>query len=203
MTSQPLDYAQYNKQARRKKMKQLGKTIMEYRKQNNMTIRDFSLHSGISTSLISQIERGLGNPSLNVLELLAQALGVPLFTLFINDIDTSSLISRKSERKKVYCEDNAHIVYDLLTPDFMKTNISVLLMEIKPHSKTTESYYEHEDKEEIAIVMHGKINVQLSDEIHLLNQGDVVRIPKNTRHRFINDTDSSTEVLFILTPTFY
>ncbi|WP_233455613.1 XRE family transcriptional regulator [Macrococcoides canis] len=184
-------------------MKQLGKTIMEYRKQNNMTIRDFSLHSGISTSLISQIERGLGNPSLNVLELLAQALGVPLFTLFINDIDTSSLISRKSERKKVYREDNAHIVYDLLTPDFMKTNISVLLMEIKPHSKTTESYYEHEDKEEIAIVMHGKINVQLSDEIHLLNQGDVVRIPKNTRHRFINDTDSSTEVLFILTPTFY
>lgn len=184
-------------------MKQLGKTIMEYRKQNNMTIRDFSHHSGISTSLISQIERGLGNPSLNVLELLAQALGVPLFTLFINDIDTSSLISRKSERKKVYREDNAHIVYDLLTPDFMKTNISVLLMEIKPYSKTTESYYEHQDKEEIAVVMQGTINVQLSDEIHLLKQGDVVRIPKNTRHRFINNTDSSTEVLFILTPTFY
>ncbi|MCU7558272.1 XRE family transcriptional regulator [Macrococcus capreoli] len=184
-------------------MKQLGKTIMAYRKQNNMTIRDFANHSGVSTSLISQIERGLGNPSLNVLELLAQALGVPLFTLFINDIDTNSLISRKDERQKIYREDNVHIVYDLLTPDFMKTNIRVLLMEIKPHSKTTESYYEHDDKEELAIVMRGEINVQLSDEVYPLNTGDVVRIPKNTRHRFINTSNSIVEVLFILTPTFY
>ena len=40
-------------------------------------------YAGISTSLISQIERGHANPSLNVLELIAKALNVPLFTLLL------------------------------------------------------------------------------------------------------------------------
>ncbi|HDR7642927.1 TPA: helix-turn-helix transcriptional regulator, partial [Bacillus wiedmannii] len=73
----------------------LGQTVLSYRKKNNMTIREFANYAGISTSLISQIERGYANPSLSVLELIAKALNVPLFTLFINEIDTDSLISKK------------------------------------------------------------------------------------------------------------
>ena len=78
----------------------LGQTVLSYRKKNNMTIREFD-YAGISTSLISQIERGHANPSLNVLELIAKALNVPLFTLFINDIDTDSLISKKKIEKSI------------------------------------------------------------------------------------------------------
>ncbi|RXK18932.1 helix-turn-helix domain-containing protein [Macrococcus sp. DPC7161] len=184
-------------------MRKLGLTISNYRKKNQLTIREFSKQSGISTSLISQLERGIGNPSLQVLEIIAKTLGVPLFTLFIDDIDYSSLISKKENREKIYRQDNEHIVYDLLTPDFMKTNVEVLQMEIKPQSKTTESHYQHDNKEEIAVVVKGKINVQLEDEIFLLEEGDVVRIPKNMRHRFINESKSSAEVLFILTLSFY
>ena len=61
----------------------LGQTVLSYRKKNNMTIREFADYAGISTSLISQIERGHANPSLNVLELIAKALNVPLFTLLL------------------------------------------------------------------------------------------------------------------------
>ncbi len=50
----------------------LGQTVLSYRKKNNMTIREFADYAGISTSLISQIERGHANPSLNVLELIAK-----------------------------------------------------------------------------------------------------------------------------------
>lgn len=134
----------------------LGQTVLSYRKKNNMTIRKFADYAGISTSLISQIERGHANPSLNVLELIAKALNVPLFTLFINDIDTDSLISKKKDRKKVYRENNDHIVYDVLTPDFMKARIEMLMMDLNGYANTTESHYSHEDKEEIAVVMKGK-----------------------------------------------
>lgn len=40
------------------KLTLLGKTIRNYRENTNMTIREFSEYSGISTSLISQLERG-------------------------------------------------------------------------------------------------------------------------------------------------
>ena len=141
----------------------LGQTVLSYRKKNNMTIREFADYAGISTSLISQIERGHANPSLNVLELIAKALNVPLFTLFINDIDTDSLISKK-KIEKVYRENNDHIVYDVLTPDFMKARIEMLMMDLNKRANTTESHYSHEDKEEIAVIMKGEVYVELEEK---------------------------------------
>lgn len=179
----------------------LGQTVMSYRKKNGMTIREFADCAGISTSLISQIERGQANPSLSVLELIAQALNVPLFTLFINDIDTNSLISKKQDRKKIYRENNDHIVYDVLTPDFMKAHIELLMMDLNAHASTTESHYSHIDKEEIAVVMKGQAYVELEGVQYFLDEGDVVRIPPNVRHRFLNKSDQPNHILFVLTPS--
>ena len=178
----------------------LGQTVLNYRKKKGLTIREFAEYAGISTSLISQIERGQANPSLNVLELIAQALNVPLFTLFINDIDIDSLISRKKDRKKVYRENNDHIVYDVLTPDFMKARIELLIMDLNAHSSTTESHFSHDDKEEIAVVMKGQAYVELEGTEYLLKEGDVVRIPPNVKHRFFNKMDEPNHILFVLTP---
>lgn len=179
----------------------LGQTVLNYRKKNGMTIREFADYAGISTSLISQIERGQANPSLSVLELIAQALNVPLFTLFINEIDTDSLISRKDDRKKVYWENSDHIVYDVLTPDFMKARIEMLMMDLNAHASTTKSYYSHEDREEIAVVMKGKAYVELEGNEYFLGEGDVVRIPPNVKHRFLNKSDEPNHILFVLTPS--
>ncbi|KAA0760317.1 XRE family transcriptional regulator [Bacillus sp. SH5-2] len=179
----------------------LGQTVLSYRKKNNMTIREFAEYAGISTSLISQIERGHANPSLSVLELIAKALNVPLFTLFINDIDTDSLISRKKDRKKVYRENSDHIVYDVLTPDFMKARIEMLMMDLNKQANTTESHYSHEEKEEIAVVMKGEVYVELEGKEYFLEEGDVVRIPPNVKHRFLNKGDEVNHILFVLTPS--
>lgn len=179
----------------------LGETVLNYRKKKGMTIRQFAERSGVSTSLISQLERGSANPSLSVLELIAKALNVPLFTLFINDIDPHSLISRKKDRKKVYRENREHIVYDVLTPDFMKTNIEMLMMDLLPHAQTTEGYYVHHKKEELAVVMNGEAYVVLDGEEYFLGEGDVVRIPLRIKHKFINKSNEINHILFVLTPS--
>ncbi|MBW4080687.1 XRE family transcriptional regulator [Paenibacillus sp. S150] len=178
----------------------LGQTVLTYRKKKGMTIREFADYSGISTSLISQIERGQANPSLNVLELIALALNVPLYTLFINDFNANSLISKKQDRKKIYRENNDHVVHDVLTPDFMKSHIQLLMMDLNANASTTESYYSHTDKEEIAVVMKGEAYVELEGVEYFLGEGDVVRIPPNVKHRFINKTDQTNHILFVLTP---
>jgi len=181
----------------------LGQTVLNYRKKKGLTIREFADSSGISTSLISQIERSQANPSLSVLELIAKALNVPLYTLFINEIDTTSLISRKKDRTNVYRKNNDHIVYDVLTPDFMKAHIELLMMDLNAHSSTTESYYTHTDKEEIAVVMKGETYIELCGLEYFLTEGDVVRIPPNVKHRFINKSVSPNNILFVLTPSLY
>ena len=88
------------------------------------------------------------------MELIAKALNVPLFTLLLMiSIQIRSFLRKD---RKVYRENNDHIVYDVLTPDFMKARIEMLMMDLNKQANTTESHYSHEDKEEIAVIMKGK-----------------------------------------------
>lgn len=176
----------------------LGKKILESRKIKGLNIREFAKQTGLSTSLLSQIERGLANPSLNSLRSIADALNIPLFSLFVNDINHESLILRKNDRKKIYRENSAHIVLDILTPEYMKSNVDILWCVLNPNSETTPGYMEH-NKEEFAIVMKGSVYVVLDDKEYLLNEGDTVRVLPRMKHKFKNEADEPVEILFILT----
>lgn len=80
----------------------IGRRIHHYRKENSLTIREFAELSGISTALVSQLERGIGNPSLSVLKLICKTLGIPLSALFIEEIDNASLIRRRAEHERIH-----------------------------------------------------------------------------------------------------
>ena len=76
------------------KENRLGKLIRQYRREKQLSIKDFSALCGISTALVSQLERGIGNPSLSVLRAIAATLGVSLSSLFVGEISNESLIRR-------------------------------------------------------------------------------------------------------------
>ncbi|MEB8756686.1 cupin domain-containing protein, partial [Bacillus cereus] len=88
-----------------------------------------------------------------------------------------------------------------LTPDFMKARIEMLLMDLNKQATTAESHYSHADKEEIAVIMKGEVYVELEGKEYFLEEGDVVRIPPNVKHRFLNKSDESNHILFVLTPS--
>lgn len=176
----------------------IGKTILEHRKSKGYNIREFSRLTGLSTSLLSQIERDLANPSLNALKAIANALNIPLFTLFINEIDHSLLILRKEDRKKVHRSDNVHVVSEMLTPEYMKSsNVEMLTMKLEAHSQPSEEYWMHA-QEEIALVLKGNPTIFLDDIPYKLSEGDSVRILPNMKHKFVNDEDSPAEIMYVL-----
>jgi transcriptional regulator with XRE-family HTH domain len=62
-------------------MATVGEQVHALRKRAQMTLQELSSHSGVSVGLISQIERGNGNPSFNTLVQIAHALDVPVARL--------------------------------------------------------------------------------------------------------------------------
>lgn len=60
----------------------LGKVISTLRKQAGISQEELAFRASIDRTYISQIERGVGNPSLLVVFKIAQALKTPLTTLF-------------------------------------------------------------------------------------------------------------------------
>jgi transcriptional regulator with XRE-family HTH domain len=50
--------------------------------------------------MLSQIEKGITNPSLQTLKLISVALNIPLFNFFLEDTNTEELVVRANQKKK-------------------------------------------------------------------------------------------------------
>ena len=61
---------------------QLGMRIRYLRKQKGMSQEDLALDCGINKNYLSDLERGTRNPTVIVLEKIANALDINLSTLF-------------------------------------------------------------------------------------------------------------------------
>lgn len=59
-----------------------GIRLRELRKDRGWSQEAFADHCGIARSYMSRLERGAGNPSLNAIETLAEALDVDVVDLF-------------------------------------------------------------------------------------------------------------------------
>ncbi len=181
----------------------LGEKIIEFRRKNSFTIKDFSRLTGLSPALISNIERNVANPSLSALQAIARALGVTLSTLFIEEIDNQSLILRKEDRIPHVKPNEKHVVYDLLTPNILNSNIEMLLVTLKPHSETYGGFTQHGSEEEIAYVVEGETYIIFEEEEFLLKKEDTIRILPNRKHKFRNATDEEIKILFIKSRVYY
>lgn len=125
----------------------IGKKISEYRRVHNLTIKEFSELTNLSSALLSQLERGMGNPSLSALQSIASALNVSLSSLFEEDVTNESLILRREDRKTIYNPDQKHVLYDVLTPSPINSTVELLLMNLSANSNTYGNYSTHIEEE--------------------------------------------------------
>ena len=61
---------------------QLGMRVRYLRKQKGFSQEDLALESGINKNYLSDLERGMRNPTVKILEKLSATLEVDLSTLF-------------------------------------------------------------------------------------------------------------------------
>lgn len=174
----------------------IGKKIMEFRKEKNLTIKELAQKSGLTSSLLSQIERNLANPSINSLKLIGNTLEVPMFEFFIGELDYNKLIVRREDRKKIEFAEAHNVVYELLSPNF-EGKIEFANMILKSEAESTKKYMEH-DGEELALVTEGRVNLHIEREIISLSEGDSIRIPPKIGHRWTNPYGQVAEVVMAI-----
>jgi len=176
----------------------IGEKIAQYRKQKGLNIKEVSKKTGLTSSMLSQIERGNANPSINSLRLIAQALEVPLVSFFEDEENTKTLVVRANQRKKVMSPLNEEVVYESLSPH-LAGKIQFTLMKLGPKMESAEKPMSHEG-EEAALVLNGDIRLHLEDEVLELHHGDSVRIPPGKAHKWENKGDEEINVVFAVTP---
>ncbi|KON67747.1 helix-turn-helix domain-containing protein [Peribacillus butanolivorans] len=173
----------------------IGKKVEKYRKAKGLSSRELAKLAEITPSMLSQIERGLANPSIQTLKVLAKTLNVPTFSLLLEETITEDLIVRSSKRKKMIIDN---LSYELLSPNFTG-NLATAIMKVPSNTSSSENLLEHRG-EEVAFILEGKIKVYLGEEEYLLEAGDSVKIPANLKHKWENNFSENAVVLFSVTP---
>ena len=169
-------------------MKDLGPAyknslIKKIRKSKGMTLEVLSKKTGLSLSFISQVERGVTNPSINSLRKIAVALEVPLTTFFEESHPVAGPVVRKHERKVLENTDS-HLTYQLLSLGPSR-RLDFLLTRLEVGATSAEAPMAHKG-DEAALVLQGKCRIELGYETYELEEGDSLYIKENTPHKFTN-----------------
>ncbi|MGQ4068291.1 helix-turn-helix domain-containing protein [Enterococcus mundtii] len=173
----------------------IGSQIAKYRREKNLSIRKLAENIDMSASLLSQIERGKTNPSIKSLKFISKALDVPMFYFFLEKSENENLIIRKEEHKKI---EASGVTYELLSPD-SSGKLETMYMTISNGAKTSIQPEGH-DGEEIAVVIKGRVKLNLDGQEYFLGEGDSVKILPFMKHNWENLESQEAKVLFTVTP---
>ena len=71
----------------------IGENLKRLRLERNLSLGQLSGQSGVSKVMLSQIEKGTSNPSINTIWKIADALQVPYTALLDRNVDHGAVIS--------------------------------------------------------------------------------------------------------------
>jgi transcriptional regulator with XRE-family HTH domain len=175
----------------------IGEQIRQLRLRKGLNLTEFARRTGISKSMISQIERGKTNPSVATVRLLAAALEVPVFTLFLQGNDSQGMLVKKDKRITIKVPDSDE-VRQLITPDLHR-NMVLLIACLPPHRSSSPSFTTHLG-EECVLVLRGSITIHLPDENYALEAGDSFYFSPSQPHYSSNPGDTEAEFLSVIVP---
>jgi transcriptional regulator with XRE-family HTH domain len=177
----------------------VGKQLRALRELRGLSLEEVSQRSGVSLGLLSQLERGRGNPSLSTLERIATSLVVPLTTLFSGRVPREPVV-RAGERTllDLHPGGNRGVRHELLTPS-LNGALQVVEMTLPPGYDGSDSPFEHQG-EEFGTVLTGRVDVCLDGEVHQLNRGDSITYLATTPHYYRVPGGKPAVMLWVITP---
>lgn len=178
----------------------VGKKIRELRKNKKFSIIDLSQESGLSTGLISQIERNMVVPSIKVMWKIANVLEVNIGYFFDEDDENieEKIVVRKNHRKSINTNDSTKS-YELLMPNLNNKSIEFILITLNKETKINKELVSHKG-EECGYIIEGKMKIILENKEYILEKGDSFYFDSKIPHVYENYGDETCVLVCAMTP---
>lgn len=195
------------------RLRALGAEIRARRGQRQLSTVALARSCGVSASLISQVERGLTAPSLDVLWAIARVLEAPIGAFFDDTGAASAMrpvaatgrngpagrgvvVVRASGRKRLGV--TASLTYQLLSPD-LQHRLELIWIELGPGEAGPAEPFAHPGEEQV-VVIRGEVHISVGDEVWVLGAGDAITFDSASPHRAMNRGASPALVIAAITP---
>lgn len=174
----------------------LPSRIRELRRNRGLTLGQMAEQTGLSVAMLSQVERGQSDPSLESLRRLAEALKVPLFDLFRGEGPEQATVVRHDERRLV-SSPKQQVTYSRVSRSGGK--VEVLEATLEPGAASSETPRSH-ISEECVLVLEGSLIAEIGGTEYTLDAGDSCHFDSALPHRFLNPHPDKTRFVVSVTP---
>ncbi|MCF6305405.1 MAG: XRE family transcriptional regulator [Rhodobacteraceae bacterium] len=179
----------------------LGRDLRALRKSRGLTLSQLAKGSNRSVGFISQVERGISDPSIKDLRTLAKVLDVPVSLLFMSETPDPverDFIVRKGARRSLGTKIDG-IVEELLSPD-LGGSFEMFRSVIEPFTEQSEPVLRQ--TEEAGYIVQGQIDLWINEQKFSLKTGDSFRFDHQPC-RWHNRGDIQAIIIWVVSPPVY
>lgn len=168
-------------------MNQFADQLKRLRGAQNYSMQQLADLANVSKSMISKIERGEVQPTLDIATRLAHALGRSLSAML--ETQTENTVIKMSRAEQPIWEDpTTHSLRRVLSPSFANSQLEWLEITTPPHTKLALSPLK-KGSEKYVLIIEGKITIEIGEQSLSLVAGDSGYFAADYPHVFINSTD--------------
>jgi len=179
-------------------MKEFGRKLKAMRLANRLTLKELANKAGCTDAYLSQMERGLANPSVMILKNVASALGIKVVDFFLEpQMEENEVVLKEAERVNLDVkEGNTKI--QMLVRSIQNKRMQPFYNLIKPGGGSKGSY--SHVGEEFGIVLQGKLEINLNGKIYQVRKGETFYFSSQIPHSWLNPGKTKTVVIWVTSP---
>jgi transcriptional regulator with XRE-family HTH domain len=178
----------------------VGKKLKAIRLKHGMTIQELAAQSGVSSNMISRVERGLTIPSVQILMKLAVVFQKSI-NYFVEEVSNTHevVFSSPGERDTTVYDDEHNMHTESFTSGLRDPQFMSFICTIpKGGSSGRQQMYHPGD--ELIVLMEGHLEVNIAGESYLLEPGDSLSFKSHLPHRWDNVGGGDARVIWTLSP---
>jgi transcriptional regulator with XRE-family HTH domain len=178
-------------------MENIGLRLKTLRTARGLSQRKLAASSGVSNATISLIEHDRTDPSMGVLKRILDSLGVSFAEFFASAaLGDEKFFYSRSELSEI---SSGPISYLQVGSDLSNSQLQILYERYHPGADTGQSMLSH-DAEEGGIVLQGRLEVTVGEQVQTLSAGDAYRFNSRLPHRYRNTGNEDCVIVSACTP---
>jgi transcriptional regulator with XRE-family HTH domain len=173
----------------------IAKNLKTFRENKKLSLEKVAELTGVSKTMIGQIERGESSPTIKTIWKIANGLKIS-FSSLITCPQPETKIVRKEERKTLSESEGKYRVFSNF-PFEAERRIEVYTVEIDAGG-FLDSDAHLEGTEEYITVFEGELKLSVNDQQFVIKSGDSIRFKADQSHSYRNIGASKTSISMIL-----
>lgn len=171
----------------------IARNLKQIRQSRNLSLDQLADLTGVSKSMLGQIERGISSPTIQTLWKISSGLGVT-FTYLIQTFDEDINIQRFAQKVPIVGDEGRFRIYS----EWQSNNQELIYIEMDPGARSESSPHVKGTKEHM-LVNKGTVRLTLGEEQYLIEQGDTANYFADKPHVYENPTSQPASFTMLIT----